>query len=149
MPEPTLVAIGLVLGALFAWLVARAHFDARGRARRRELDARIKELETLESERRRQLAERTQELAVAGASSRPSRSGEPRPKRVWRRSVRASRNSTALLEEAEVSLRDTFDGPQRRGAPAEQRRVPDARGGAAGPAPERDRHERHVRCRKR
>ena len=108
MPEPTLVAIGLVLGALFAWLVARAHFDARARARRRELDARIKELETMEGERRRQLAERLQELA----SVRRDLTAEQERRTQAETRLASERQNLdeqrRLLGEAETSLRDTF-----------------------------------------
>jgi len=108
VPEPTLVAIGLVLGALFAWLVARAHFDARARARRRELDARIKELETMEGERRRQLAERLQELA----SVRRDLAAEQERRTQAETRLASERQNLdeqrRLLGEAETSLRDTF-----------------------------------------
>ena len=40
MPDPVLVVVGLVLGAVFAWLVARAHFGARLAS----LDALVREL---------------------------------------------------------------------------------------------------------
>jgi DNA recombination protein RmuC len=108
VPEPTLVAIGLVLGALFAWLVARAHFDARGRARRRELDARIKELETLEGERRRQLAERLHELAGVRrdlAAEQERRTQAETRLASERQNLEEQRR---LLAEAETSLTDTF-----------------------------------------
>jgi DNA recombination protein RmuC len=108
VPEPTLVAIGLVLGAVFAWLVARAHFDARARARRQELDARIKELETLEGERRRQLTERTQEVV---ALRRDLSAEQERRTQAETRLASERQNldeQRRLLEESEVSLRDTF-----------------------------------------
>jgi DNA recombination protein RmuC len=108
VPEPTLVAIGLVLGAVFAWLVARAHFDARARARRRELDARIKELETLEGERRRQLTERTQEVITL---RRDLATEQERRTQAETRLAAEQKNlddQRRLLEEAEGSLRDTF-----------------------------------------
>jgi len=108
VPESTLVAIGLVLGALFAWLVARAHFDARARARRRELDARIKELETMEGERRRQLAERLQELATV---RRDLAAEQERRTQAETRLASERQNldeQRRLLGEAETSLRDTF-----------------------------------------
>ena len=108
MPEPTLVAIGLVLGAVFAWLVARAHFDARARARRQELDARIKELETLEAERRRQLTERTQEVVTL---RRDLAVEQERRTQAETRLASERQNldeQRRLLEEAEASLRDTF-----------------------------------------
>jgi DNA recombination protein RmuC len=108
VPESTLVAIGLILGALFAWLVARAHFDARGRAQRRELDARIRELETLESERRRQLAERTQELA--GVRRELTAEQERRTQAETRLTSERQNleEQRRLLGEAEASLTDTF-----------------------------------------
>ena len=108
MPEPTLVAIGLVLGAVFAWLVARAHFDARARARRRELDARIKELETLDGERRRQLTERTHE--VIGLRRDLAAEQERRTQAETRLASERQNfdEQRRLLEEAEASLRDTF-----------------------------------------
>ena len=40
MPDPVLVVVGLVLGTVFAWLVARAHFGARLAS----LDALVREL---------------------------------------------------------------------------------------------------------
>jgi len=40
VPDPVLVVVGLVLGAVFAWLVARAHFGARLAS----LDALVREL---------------------------------------------------------------------------------------------------------
>ena len=108
MPEPTLVAIGLVLGAVFAWLVARAHFDARARARRGELDARIKELETLEGERRRQLSERLQE--VIGLRRDLAAEQERRAQAETRLAAEQKNlvEQRCLLEQAEASLRDTF-----------------------------------------
>jgi DNA recombination protein RmuC len=108
VPEPTLVAIGLVLGAVFAWLVARAHFDARARALRRELDARIKELETLDGERRRQLTERTQE--VIGLRRDLAAEQERRTQAETRLASERQNfdEQRRLLEEAEASLRDTF-----------------------------------------
>ena len=108
MPEPTLVAIGLVLGAVFAWLVARAHFDGRARARRGELDARIKELETLEGERRRQLNERLQE--VIGLRRDLAAEQERRAQAETRLAAEQKNllEQRRLLEQAEASLRDTF-----------------------------------------
>ena len=108
MPEPTLVTIGLVLGAVFAWLVARAHFDARARARRGELDARIKELETLEGERRRQLSERLQE--VIGLRRDLAAEQERRAQAETRLAAEQKNlvEQRCLLEQAEASLRDTF-----------------------------------------
>jgi DNA recombination protein RmuC len=108
VPEPTLVAIGLVLGAVFAWLVARAHFDGRARARRGELDARIKELETLEGERRRQLNERLQE--VIGLRRDLAAEQERRAQAETRLAAEQKNllEQRRLLEQAEASLRDTF-----------------------------------------
>ena len=108
MPEPTLVAIGLALGAVFAWLVARAHFDGRARARRGELDARIKELETLEGERRRQLNERLQE--VIGLRRDLAAEQERRAQAETRLAAEQKNllEQRRLLEQAEASLRDTF-----------------------------------------
>jgi DNA recombination protein RmuC len=108
VPEPTLVAIGLVLGALLAWLVARAHFAARGRAGRRELEARIRELETLDGERRRQLAERVQELA---GLRRELTAEQERRTQAETRLASERQNveeQRRLLGEAEASLTDTF-----------------------------------------
>jgi len=100
--------MGLVLGAVFAWLVARAHFDGRARARRGELDARIKELETLEGERRRQLSERLQE--VIGLRRDLAAEQERRAQAETRLAAEQKNlvEQRCLLEQAEASLRDTF-----------------------------------------
>jgi DNA recombination protein RmuC len=108
VPEPTLVAIGLVLGALLAWLVARAHFGARGHARRRELDARVKELETLEGERRRQLAERAQELAGVRRELAAEQERRAQAETRWTSERQNLEEQRRLLGQAEATLTDTF-----------------------------------------
>jgi DNA recombination protein RmuC len=83
-------------------------FDARARDRRRELDARIKELETLEVERRRQLTDRTQEVI---ALRRDLATEQERRTQAETRLASERQNldeQRRLLDEAEASLRDTF-----------------------------------------
>src|SRR2546428_11670961 len=52
VPDPTLVVIGLVLGAAFAWLVARSHFGAKLAS----LEALVKELKDQRSTREGEVA---------------------------------------------------------------------------------------------
>ena len=52
MPDPTLVVIGLVLGAAVAWLVARSHFGAKLAS----LEALVRELKDQRSTRENEVA---------------------------------------------------------------------------------------------
>ncbi len=97
MADPTLIAIGIVLGAVFAWLVSRSHFTARVTAH-----------ETLEEEQRRQLEARARELEEGrrGLAAEQERRAQAETRlEVERKNVEEQRR---LLGEAETTLADTF-----------------------------------------
>ena len=98
MPDPTLVVIGLVLGAAFAWLVARSHFGAKLAS----LEALVKELKDQRSTRegdvaalRMRLEQVQRERAEAGTRLEATRQNLEEQRR--------------LLDEAGEGLAKTFD----------------------------------------
>ncbi len=97
MADPTLIAIGIVLGAVFAWLVSRSHFTAR-----------IKAQETLEEELRRQLADRAKDLDEgrrALTAEQERRAQAETRLEAERKNVEEQRR---LLDDAEAKLTNTF-----------------------------------------
>jgi len=98
VPDPTLVVIGLVLGAAFAWLVARSHFGAKLAS----LEALVTELKDQRSTRdgevaalRMRLEQAQRERAEAGTRLEATRQNLEEQRR--------------LLDEAGEGLAKTFD----------------------------------------
>lgn len=99
---------GVVLGAVFAWLVARSQFGTRGQEELKAQDARVTKLETLEMELRRQLDERglvLEKLRLDLAAEQERRVQAEARREAERANIEEQRR---LLDEAEAKLADTF-----------------------------------------
>jgi DNA recombination protein RmuC len=108
MNEPIVVGIGVVAGALLAWLVVRARASAAARAERIGLQARVAALEAIELEMRRLLEQRDGEVVHLHTALAEERERRGQADARWEASRINLEEQRRLLDEARIRLADTF-----------------------------------------
>jgi DNA recombination protein RmuC len=108
MNEPILVGVGIVGGALLAWLVVWARGSATARAERMTLRARVAALEAIELEMRRLLEQRDGEVAHLHTALADERERRGQADARWEASRINLEEQRRLLEEARIRLAETF-----------------------------------------
>jgi DNA recombination protein RmuC len=108
MMEVVLLILGLVIGAVCAWLIARGQFGAAAARERETLSARLASAETLAETTQKQLSQReldVTELRVALDSERAQRSAAEARLATEREGLESQRR---LVEEARERLSESF-----------------------------------------